>query len=134
MRQITEQESRELIHDSYVMYIHHQDCLNCNCAEEYSQMYEVWIHPIKTRTSGFRDLRFLTSSSLQDHLPIAAVALTPRQIPYCSECIMTYKPRETGNTIPLVSRNEWAATLKRKYTPAAQPPKAARATPTLDQI
>ena len=136
---ITESESRELALDSYVLYAHTNNCANCGNTEKYSQLYEVWLHPTKTRSSNLRDLR-PPAGKLKD-LPIFQVAAAPRAIPICTECA-TRAPRAAGGrpiqVMPL-SREAWAETLKRKYAPpAASPPKAAPPTrkvvPTLDQI
>ena len=139
---ITESESRELALDSYVLYAHTNNCANCGNTEKYSQLYEVWLHPTKTRNSNLRDLRPV-AGKLRD-LPIYQVAAVPRAIPVCTECA-TGAPRAAGGrpiqVMPL-SREAWAETLKRKYAAPAPEPKVAKTTatpsrkvvPTLDQI
>jgi len=140
---ITESESHELALDSYVLYAHTNNCANCGKMEKYSELYEVWLHPTKTRNSNLRDLRPV-SGKLKD-LPIYQVAAMPRSIPVCTECA-THAPREAGGrpiqVMPL-SREAWAETLKRKYAAPASEPKVAKTTtgasprkvvPTLDQI
>ena len=140
---ITESESHELALDSYVLYAHTNNCANCGKMEKYSQLYEVWLHPTKTRNSNLRDLRPVAGKLKE--LPIYQVAAAPRAIPVCTECA-TGAPRCAGGrpiqVMPL-SREAWAETLKRKYAqPTAAEVKVARTTatpsrkvvPTLDQI
>jgi hypothetical protein len=129
---LSESEVSELQLDSYVVHIHQQACLNCDCRERFSHLFEVWTHPTKTRTTGFRDLR-LTSDQPRD-LPIAVVELPERSIPLCSDCAETYD-RPGLPAIQPISRSDWEATLKRKYTPEPPAPRPqSRPTPTLDQL
>ena len=141
---ISESESHELALDSYVLYAHTNTCVNCGNTEKHSEIYEVWLHPTKTRNSNLRDLRPV-GIKLKD-LPIYQVAAAPRAIPVCTECA-TGAPRAAGGrpiqVMPL-SREAWAETLKRKYAPPAAEVKIAKTTaspasprkvvPTLDQI
>jgi hypothetical protein len=128
---ITESEAKELLLDSYVMYIHTHTCTNCECGERFSELFEVWAHPTKTRTTALNVLR--PATRLDHSLQLAYIELPERPIPVCSDCAPTY---DIGASppIPALSREEWAATLKRKYAPpaASQPKKPAP--PTLDQL
>lgn len=124
---ITETEAVELTLDSYLMRIHHTQCLRCKSGEQFSELFEVWVHPTKTRHTGFRDLRPATQF-LRD-LPMSYFELPLRAIPICSDCVHTY--RCTASPIPAnaASNAAWAETLKRKYAQAApQEIKVARAT------
>jgi hypothetical protein len=134
---ITESESRELALDSYVMQINHHICTNCGQAEKFSQLFEVWCHPTKTRTTGLRDLR--PAAKIRSDLPIAVVTRRERQIPLCLSCITAIRP--ICPAVAPISNAAWAETLKRKYAPPAAEVKvaktttpAAKAVPTLDQI
>ena len=135
---ITESESHELALDSYVMYLNLQTCATCGATEKWSQIYEVWLHPTKTRLSNFKDLRPI-SGPLKPSLSIAALQTRAKSIALCSHCV-PYIPKVTGHRI-IASSAEWEETLKRKYAaPAAQEPRVAkrttpqRAVPTLDEL
>lgn len=128
---ISEGEAKELILDSYVMYVHTHTCTNCECGERFSQLFEVWAHPTKTRTTGFRDLR--PAGRIDRSLQISYIELARQSIPICSDCVAQYETTESER--PAVSREAWAATLKRKYTPPASPvKKSTPAVPTLDDL
>jgi hypothetical protein len=137
---ISESESHELALDSYVLYAHTNTCVNCGNTEKHSEIYEVWLHPTKTRNSNLRDLRPV-GIKLKD-LPIYQVAAVPRAIPICTECAARAPREASGRRIMPISREAWAETLKRKYAAPAPEPKVARTTatpsrkvvPTLDQI
>lgn len=139
----TESETKELFFDSYVTLIHTQHCA-CGETEHYSQCYEVWLHPTKTRSSNLRDLRPLVGP-LDTAKPMAHVARPARMIPVCCFCISAYKAE--GNTIAPINPMQWQETLLRKALAAAQPEvrvaksptapaptKPKRMIPTLDQI
>lgn len=135
--QISESESRELVLDSYVMYIHNNPCDGCGRVERFSQCFEVWLHPTKTRTSGFRDLR--PATRINPDLAMATVSGSHKTIPVCVSCAV---PHHAKDAPPHLSSAAWAETLKRKYMAAPKPePKVAKASatpkvvaPTLDQI
>lgn len=131
---LSETEVHELQLDSYIVHIHQQACTNCECGERFSHLFEVWTHPIKTRTTGFRDLR--PAATPLKELPIAIMELPERQIPICSDCAETYD-RPGLPPIQPVDRAEWEATLKRKYAAPEPAPRATAsraAAPTLDQL
>ena len=137
--QISESESRELRLDSYVTYIHHHQCANCGCVEMFSQIFEVWLHPVKTRITTFRDLRPLTGLSLQP-LQMAQIPVPAKQVPICSHCIGAYKAQ--GQEAQIITSSQWEETLRRKYAPpppvevkvAKTSPATPKAVPRLDQI
>lgn len=114
MLKLTESDASELTLDSYLMHIYQTNCLRCGSGERYGQLFEVWTHPTKTRLSGFRELR-PARGALRD-LPIAYVEMPERANPICSDCVHTYQSPTNKPTRPLSSQ-EWAETLKRKYTP-----------------
>ena len=128
---LTESTASEMLHDSYVLHCSKQLCLNCGCGEEYSTLFEVWVHPTKTARTGLTSQRLPGPTPLKD-LPFAFIRLPTRSIPVCSECIETFEPAGT-KPIPLASREAWADTLRRKYAP--EPAKAAeKFTPTLESL
>lgn len=136
---ITEAEAVELQLDSYVMHIHNTIC-GCGSGERYGQLFEVWIHPTKTRLSGFRELR-PARGALKD-LPITYVDMPTEHKWICSDCITSYKSPTHGEPLPAVSAQAWAETLKRKYAPEPATIRVARSTgaaggipaPTPDQL
>jgi hypothetical protein len=138
MNKITEAEAVELTLDSYLMQIHNTTCL-CGSGERYGLLYEVWTHPTKTRTSGFRELR-PARGRLRD-LPIAYVEMPEHGQPVCSDCVQNYKTPTNKESIPAISAQAWAETLKRKYAPEVKQPKVARSAgaagipaPTADEL
>jgi hypothetical protein len=114
---LTESTVSEMLHDSYVLHCTRQLCLNCGCGEEYSALFEVWIHPTKTARTGVTSLKAVGSSPLVKDLPFAFIKLPERHIPVCSECIETFEPQGASAPIPQASREAWAETLRKKYTP-----------------
>ena len=134
---ISESESRELALDSYVLYAKHQKCITCGRTEHHSLMFEVWLHPTKTRSSNLRDLRPVKLPLKQ--LDIFCIQTKSVEIPVCVACVGSQKASYKANT---VSSEEWTETLKRKYAAAPQEVKVAKTTatpsrkvvPTLDQI
>jgi hypothetical protein len=129
---VSETEAKELTLDSYVMHIHTQICTNCDCAERFCELFEVWTHPTKTRTTA---LNVLHHADRIDHsLMISYIELPKRPIPICSDCVEQYEIRDAERPTPAVSREAWAATLKRKYAPAPSVQKTKPHTPTLDDL
>ena len=138
MNKITEAEASELTLDSYLMQIHNTLCDRCGSGERYGQLFEVWVHPIKTRQSGYKELR--PARGALKPLPIAYVDMAEHRNSICSDCVHTYET-PTAKAIPAVSAQAWAETLKRKYTPEKPEPKIARSTgaagipaPTPDEL
>lgn len=133
--QLTEGDAALLFHDSYVMHIKTALCASCSCGERHSEMFEVWAHPTKTRTSNLHVLRKVIGTHLKD-LEIVYIELPPISIPLCSECVNTFVHPNRSSTIGVATREAWADTLRRKYTP--EPTPAAKSTsrpaPTLDQL
>lgn len=131
---LSESEAAELQLDSYVMHIHNHRCLACDCVERFSHLFEVWIHPTKTRTTALNVLK--PAMSLQ-HLPIAYIDLPELPIPVCSDCIETFQHRELATSVlPAADPASWRETLRRKYTPApaAKPAAEPKKEPSLDQL
>jgi len=137
-QRMSESESHELALDSYVMYIHNHDCAACGCTEQFSQLFEVWLHPTKTRLSNFRDLRPVVGLQLKP-LALRYIEVAHIQIPLCSDCVEHYRAPAGEKSEP-ISSVAWSETLKRKYAPPSAEPKVAKqstpqkAVPTLDQI
>jgi hypothetical protein len=139
-RKPTETESVEMVHDSYLMHIHNVHCTRCRGGERYTDLYEVWIHPTKTRTTGLKQLRKYTGALKDMH--VAYVELPISFIPICSDCVATYKSATDKTPLREADTASWAETLKRKYTPTAvAETKIARASspaakhiPTLDEL
>jgi hypothetical protein len=130
---LTQNEAVELQLDSYVMHIHNTHCARCDSGERYGAMWEVWTHPTKTRTSGFRQL-VPHVGPLRD-LPIAYIEMAEETIFVCSDCINTYASHSAPAPVQVVSPAAWAETLKRKYAPAAAEVKIARkSTPHVSDI
>lgn len=130
--QLTPSDAALLTLDSYVMHIKTNHCTSCSCSERYSEMFEVWVHPTKTATSGLNVLRKVVGTTLKD-LEIAYIELPPKQIPLCEECVNTFVHPERLSTIGVASREAWAETLRRKYTPEPAKP-AGKPEPTLDML
>jgi hypothetical protein len=133
---LNETEIHELQLDSYQLQIHTHSCTHCECDERFSLLFEVWVHPYKTRTTGFKDLR-RSYAPLQD-LPLAVIEMPVRQVPICSDCIDTFE-RVGLPPVQPISEAAWAETLKRKYAPAPVAPVAdktasGRTIPSLDQL
>ena len=124
MLKITETEASELILDSYLMQIHTTLCDRRGSGERYGQLYEVWVHPVKTPKSGYKEFR-PARGALKD-LPIAYVDMAEQRNSVCSDCVHTYQTRNNQPALPAVSAQAWAETLKRKYTPEVKEPKVAR--------
>jgi len=136
-QQLTAGESQELVLDSYVMYIHTHQCKACGCGEQFSQLFEVWLHPTKTRLSNFKDLRPVVGALKP--LTVNYMYTQETTIPLCSECVEQYVAPQGEKAAPLTNA-AWQETLKRKYAPPSAEPKVAKTTttpkavPTLDQI
>jgi hypothetical protein len=136
--QITESESRDMLLDSYVTYIHNHHCSNCGQVETFAQCFEVWLHPTKTRTSNLRDMRPVVGPLKP--LNMAVLNAPDRKIPICHHCAANYRVQGRPEIVTVKSTNDqWQETLRRKYAPAptekvAKPAAPARAVPTLDQI
>lgn len=130
---ISESTAAEMVIDSYVVHRSTQSCKTCLSVECYSTIFEVWVHPTKTRTTGVRSLK-LSVGELKN-LPIAIVDLPERAVPTCYDCVETYAPH--GSTpIPPASRLAWEETLKRKYAapePARSAPRESHI-PTLESL
>lgn len=135
LRLITENDATEMLLDSYIMHRGRQRCLNCDCMESYSTLFEVWIHPTKTRTTGLTSLRLWTGPAAMKALPLAFLTLPVRSIPVCDDCIEAFEPHGEA-PIPHASREAWADTLRRKYTPepASRSESAKPSAPTLDML
>jgi len=138
-RKPSENEAKELVHDSYVMHIHTNVCRHCGCGERYQTMFEVWTHPTKTHTTGLKQMRPLMTDQLKD-LHIAYIELPDQAIPICSDCIQTYKSATDKTPQLAADAGAWADTLRRKYTPEKKEVKIARQyaagkqIPTLDEL
>lgn len=129
---ITESDAALLFHDSYVMHMNTQLCESCKCGERFSQLFEVWVHPTKTRATNLHVLRKAIGLVLKD-LEIAYIDLPPIRIPLCTECVNTFVHPNRTSTIGLGSREAWAETLRRKYTPEPASP-TKRPEPTLEML
>lgn len=116
---VSESDAALLIHDSYVMHIKTHHCTSCQCSERFSQLFEVWTHPTKTRSTGLTVLK-ATGPALKD-LEIAYIELPATNIPLCEECVNTFVHPNRVSTIGMASREAWAETLRRKYTPEPAP-------------
>ena len=137
---ITESESREMMLDSYVTYIHRHECATCQNVETFSQCFEVWLHPTKSRNTNLRDLR----SVIGDLKPLnmAVLKAQPKKIPICAACVDHYKVVGKPEIVTVrTDSGSWQETLRRKYAPPAAEGKVAKPTttatkvvPTLDQI
>jgi hypothetical protein len=130
---LTESDAALLIHDSYVMHRKTQLCESCGCGEQFSELFEVWIHPTKTRSTNLHVLRRAGAGALKD-LEIAYISLPSISIPLCSECVETFVHPNRISTIGMASRAAWMDTLRRKYTPAEAAKPAAKPEPSLDQL
>ena len=138
---VTETESRELLLDSYVTYIHNHHCANCGQTETFAQCFEVWLHPTKTRSSNLRDMRPVIGPALKP-LNMAVLQAPERKIPICHHCAANYRVVGRPEIVTVRSTNDqWQETLRRKYAPAPTEPKVAtrssvppKVIPTLDQI
>lgn len=132
--QLTESDANLLFHDSYVMHIKTNMCASCACGERHSELFEVWAHPTKTRTSNLHVLRKVTGHVVLKDLEIVYIELPATPIPLCSECVNTFVHPNRSSTIGIASREAWAETLRRKYTPEPTPVKTGKIEPTLDQL
>ena len=130
--QISENVAEELILDSYVMHRHHQECMKCECGEEFSTMFEVWVHPTKTRYNGYRQLKRVVLPFKED-LDVSVIDLPKQKIPLCTECVELHEPHGRATVFPPCSAERWAETLQRKYTPEPQTAKA-KSEPSLEQL
>lgn len=136
LSQVTESDAALLFHDSYVMHIKTHLCTSCQCGERFSQLFEVWAHPTKTRKTNLHVLRAVTSLQLKD-LEIVYIELPQTTVPLCSECVNTFVHPNRVSTIGVASRAAWAETLRRKYAPAEPaegPSNRAKHTPTLEDL
>lgn len=133
--QLTEGDASLLTLDSYVMHIRTHQCTSCQCGERFSSLFEVWTHPTKTRTSNLHVLRAVTQPALKD-LAIVYIELPATSVPLCSECVNTFVHPNRISTIGVASREAWAETLRRKYTPEPVADKTAstKPAPSLDML
>src|SRR5215471_5146208 len=135
-QQISENESKEMLLDSYVTHIHIHEC-NCGAFETWSQVFEVWCHPTKTRTTRLTLLRPVVGLELKP-LSMTVVQVPRKRIPICHRCAHGYKVTGKPEIVTVQSSNErWQETLHRKYAePSKAPAPAApvKAVPRLDQI
>lgn len=135
---ITEADAVELKHDSYVMHIHQNSC-TCGSGERYGLVYEVWVHPTKTRLSGFKLLKPAGNGPLRTDVPMAYMEMPRKRLVVCSDCVHEYKTHEI-QAQPAANPQAWAETLKRKYTPEPQAAKTTKSdaggipAPTADQL
>lgn len=140
---ITESESKDMVLDSYVTYIHAHTCSSCGCVESFSQVFEVWLHPTKTRTTNLRDLRPVVGLALKP-LNMAIIKVPPKMIPICCACAGSYKVVGRPEMVTVhANMDSWQETLRRKYAPPSAEPKIAKTAahssstktvPRLDQI
>lgn len=128
---LTESEADAFQHDSYLMQIREQSCNHCKSGEQWSELYEVWVHPHATHRTAAHVLR--PTLTLRPGFAIAHLRLPTVIVPVCSDCIERFNPAE-GSILPAASHAAWRETLQRKYAPAPTAAKASRPEPTLDQL
>jgi hypothetical protein len=137
--QITETESRDMMLDSYVTHIRNHRCTNCGQTETFTQCFEVWLHPTKTRSSNLRDLRAVVGDTLKP-LNMAVLTVPEKKIPICHHCASQYRVVGRPEIVIARSTNEqWQETLRRKHAQAqtekvAKPAAPVKTVPRLDQI
>jgi hypothetical protein len=134
---VSEQDAAALIMDSYVMRRRIQVCQNCECAELGSTIFEVWIHPTKTARTGFRSERLFSGTQMNRKYAMRVVDMPDRPVPYCSECGDTYTTSESvgREMFPPLSAEQWAETLRRKYTtPEPTTTPKTKTEPSLDML
>jgi hypothetical protein len=136
-QQISETESKEMILDSYVTHIHTHTCSACGGKERFSQIFEVWCHPTKTRSTRLTSLRPVVGLDLKP-LNMAIVPVPAKQIPICCSCASSYRVVGKPELVTVQSSNDrWQETLHRKYAEPpkpAQPAAPAKIIPSLDQL
>jgi len=137
-QQISENESKEMVLDSYVTHIHTSECNKCGTHEVWSQVFEVWCHPTKTRSTRLTSLRPVVGLDLKP-LNMAIVDVPTKRIPICHHCAHAYKVVGKPEVVTVASSNQrWQETIQRKYAeppkPQASPAPATKAVPRLDQI
>lgn len=127
--QISEAEAAALQLDSYVMHIKGQLCLHCSAGAEWSELYEVWTHPTKTRISALNVLK--PTATLQGGLAIVYIRLPVTSVPICSECVEKLTVDDLPRAIPATTRSQWAETVRKKAVDRdAEARVAARTAPT----
>lgn len=109
---LTEAEATALQLDSYVMHIRSQHCVNCAAGAEWSELYEVWTHPTKTRISSLNVLK--PTAMLQGGMEIVYIRLPIATVPICSECVATITTADLPRPLPAANRSQWSDTLRRK--------------------
>lgn len=135
---LTEAEAAELKLDSYLMHIHRTKCA-CGAHEHYHTLFEVWVHPSKTKTTGFRDLRPMIRDNMRD-LPISYINMPFKLTTICSNCVKHHKSSGGFAAAEAANPVAWAETLRRKYTPEQKEVKIAKQStpgkyiPTLDEL
>lgn len=129
--QLSEAEAAAYQHDSYLVQIREQSCQNCQSGERWSELFEVWAHPIHTRRTSAVQLR--PTLTLRKGFPISYTSIPTVVVPVCSDCIEKFNPEEGASLIPALSHSAWRDTLRRKYTPEEKKP-SGRPEPTLDQL
>ena len=130
--QLTEADSSALTLDSYIMHVKSQLCRHCDGGAEWGELYEVWTHPTKTRSSALHVLR--SASIIRDGMSVAYIKLPTASVPVCSECISTYRaPMLDTPSIEAPTRAAWNETLRRKYAPEPASAKT-KAEPSLDSL
>lgn len=129
---LSEAEAAAYQHDSYLVQIREQSCQNCQACERWSELFEVWAHPIHTRRTSAIQLR--PTLTLRKGFPISYTHIPSVTAPVCSDCIEKFNPEESGGVFPAVSHEAWRDTLRRKYTPEEKKAPSSRPEPTLDQL
>ena len=128
---LTEAEAAQFTHESYLIQIREQSCTHCGSGERWSEIFEVWTHPVQTRRTSAINLR--PSLTLRKGMLVGYTTIPAVQVPVCSDCIATFNPEEGAALVPAVSRAAWQDTLMRKYAPEPKP-QAKLNVPTLDQL
>lgn len=129
---LSEAEAAAYQHDSYLVHIREQSCQNCQSGERWSELFEVWAHPVHTRRTSAIQLR--PTLVLRKGFPISYTSIPTVAVPVCSDCIEKFNPEEGSELIPALSHSAWRDTLRRKYTPEEKKPSGSRPEPTLDQL
>lgn len=127
---LTEGEAANLQLDSYLAQIRNNFCKNCGCGERYIELFEVWVDPIKTRTSKLAVKR--PTTQIKPGFDLSYFEMSQTQVPVCSECIANFKPVE-NKILPAANRDEWARTVQRKHQPEVKPA-SGRPEPSLESL
>lgn len=129
-------ESTAYVMDSYLMHVRDISCQHCGLVSTRSDLQEVWIYPLKTQHTAYRNLRPCTT--MVQGFDLAIQNLEESFVPACWFCAEAIDQADLPKTYVVSSASAWAAALRAKAK-QAQADKvvslvAKRQEPTVDML